>query len=49
VNQGVWEKLGFIVEAEGTILCLMAYLIPGLYYYRNRMIGWFQGKVMPRA
>jgi uncharacterized membrane protein YdjX (TVP38/TMEM64 family) len=30
VNQGVWEKLGFIVEAEGTILCLMVYLIPGL-------------------
>jgi uncharacterized membrane protein YdjX (TVP38/TMEM64 family) len=112
VSQEVWEKLGFIVEAEGTILCFIVYLIPGLpkdlicylfglspmpfwvftlvstlgripgtwvlsaqgahtaagnyfevilltaivvavalplYYYRNRMMGWFQGKGMPRA
>ena len=112
VSQEVWEKLGFIVEAEGTILCFIVYLIPGLpkdlvcylfglspmpfwvftlistlgrmpgtwvlsaqgahtaagnylevilltaivvavalplHYYRNRMMGWFQGKGMPRA
>jgi uncharacterized membrane protein YdjX (TVP38/TMEM64 family) len=112
VSPEVWEKLGFIVEAEGTILCLIVYLIPGLpkdlvcylfgvspmpfwvftlistlgrmpgtwvlsaqgghtaagnylevilltaivvavalplYYYRNRMMGRFQRKGMPRA
>jgi len=111
VSKEVWEKLGFIVEAEGTILCLIVYLIPGLpkdvacylfglspmpfwvftlvstlgrmpgtwvlsaqgahtaagnyvdvilltaivvavalplYYYRNRMMRWFQGKSAPR-
>src|SRR4029450_3529549 len=105
-------KLGFIVEAEGTILCLIIYLIQGLpkdvvcylfglspmpfwvftlvstlgrmpgtwglsaqgahtaagnylevilltaivvavalplYYYRNRVVRWFQGKGVPRA
>jgi uncharacterized membrane protein YdjX (TVP38/TMEM64 family) len=30
VSKQVWEKLGFIVEAEGAILCLIVYLIPGL-------------------
>jgi uncharacterized membrane protein YdjX (TVP38/TMEM64 family) len=30
VSRQVWERLGFIVEAEGTILCLIVYLIPGL-------------------
>jgi uncharacterized membrane protein YdjX (TVP38/TMEM64 family) len=30
VSRQVWEKLGFIVEAEGTILCLIVYLVPGL-------------------
>jgi uncharacterized membrane protein YdjX (TVP38/TMEM64 family) len=30
VSREVWEKLGFIVEAEGTLLCLIIYLIPGL-------------------
>jgi uncharacterized membrane protein YdjX (TVP38/TMEM64 family) len=112
VSREVWEKLGFIVEAEGTILCLIVYLIPGLpkdvvcylfglspmpfwvftlvsglgrmpgtwvlsaqgahtaagnylevilltaivvavalplYYYRNSMMRWFQGKGVPRA
>ncbi len=30
VSQQTWDKLGFIVEAEGAILCFMIYLIPGL-------------------
>ncbi len=30
VSQETWDKLGFIVEADGTILCLIIYLIPGL-------------------
>ena len=30
VSQETWEKMGFIVEAEGTILCFIIYLIPGL-------------------
>jgi uncharacterized membrane protein YdjX (TVP38/TMEM64 family) len=30
VSQETWDKMGFIVEAEGTILCFMIYLIPGL-------------------
>lgn len=29
VNPEVWHRLGFIVEAEGAILCLILYLIPG--------------------
>ena len=30
VSKEMWEKLGFIVEAEGAILCFIIYLIPGL-------------------
>jgi|KBSSwiStaDraftv2_1062776.scaffolds.fasta_scaffold217897_1 uncharacterized membrane protein YdjX (TVP38/TMEM64 family) len=30
VSAEVWERLGFIVEAEGAILCFIVYLIPGL-------------------
>jgi uncharacterized membrane protein YdjX (TVP38/TMEM64 family) len=30
VSQEAWEKMGFIVEAEGAILCFTIYLIPGL-------------------
>ncbi|HKW95092.1 MAG TPA: VTT domain-containing protein [Methylomirabilota bacterium] len=30
VSPATWEKLGFIVEAEGAILCFVIYLIPGL-------------------
>jgi len=30
VSKETWNKLGFIVEAEGTILCFIVYLIPGL-------------------
>jgi len=30
VSEETWNKLGFIVEAEGTILCFIIYLIPGL-------------------
>ncbi len=30
MSREVWEKLGFIVEAEGAILCFIVYLIPGL-------------------
>ncbi len=26
----VWERMGFLVEAEGAILCFIIYLIPGL-------------------
>ncbi len=111
VSPATWEKLGFIVEAEGAILCFIIYLIPGLpkdmvcylfgmspiplwvfavastlgrmpgtwilsaqgaqtaagnyvyvvlltalvaaiglplYYYRNRIVGWFQGRTTPR-
>jgi uncharacterized membrane protein YdjX (TVP38/TMEM64 family) len=29
VSDHVWERLGFIVEAEGAILCFVIYLIPG--------------------
>lgn len=29
VSPRVWERLGFIVEAEGAILCFIIYLIPG--------------------
>jgi uncharacterized membrane protein YdjX (TVP38/TMEM64 family) len=30
VTKETWAKLGFIVEAEGAILCFIIYLIPGL-------------------
>ena len=30
VSPETWEKMGFVVEAEGTILCFIIYLIPGL-------------------
>ena len=30
VSEETWNKLGFIVEAEGTILCFIIYLIPGI-------------------
>ena len=30
VSQATWDKMGFIVEAEGAILCFIIYLIPGL-------------------
>ena len=30
VSKETWERLGFIVEAEGAILCFIVYLIPGL-------------------
>jgi len=30
VSKETWTRLGFIVEAEGTILCFIVYLIPGL-------------------
>ena len=30
VSEETWNKLGFIVEAEGTILCFFIFLIPGL-------------------
>ena len=30
VSKETWDKLGFIVEAEGAILCFIVYLIPGL-------------------
>ena len=30
VSQETWDKMGFIVEAEGAILCFVIYLIPGL-------------------
>jgi len=30
VSPDTWQKMGFIVEAEGTILCFIIYLIPGL-------------------
>lgn len=30
VSRETWEKLGFIVEAEGAILCFIIYLVPGL-------------------
>ena len=29
VSQETWDKMGFIVEAEGAILCFIIYLIPG--------------------
>jgi len=30
VSQQTWDKMGFIIEAEGTILCFIIFLIPGL-------------------
>jgi uncharacterized membrane protein YdjX (TVP38/TMEM64 family) len=30
VSRETWDKMGFIVEAEGAILCFIIYLIPGL-------------------
>jgi uncharacterized membrane protein YdjX (TVP38/TMEM64 family) len=30
VSKQAWDRLGFIVEAEGAILCFVVYLIPGL-------------------
>jgi uncharacterized membrane protein YdjX (TVP38/TMEM64 family) len=30
VSKETWNRLGFIVEAEGAILCFIVYLIPGL-------------------
>lgn len=30
VSKEMWDKLGFIVEAEGAILCFIIYAIPGL-------------------
>src|SRR2546427_4699265 len=29
VSADVWQRLGFIVEAEGAVLCFVLYLIPG--------------------
>ena len=30
VSPEIWRKLGFIVEAEGAIICFVIFLIPGL-------------------
>jgi len=30
VSADIWQKMGFIVEAEGAILCFIIFLIPGL-------------------
>ena len=30
VSPDIWQKMGFIVEAEGAILCFIIFLIPGL-------------------
>jgi uncharacterized membrane protein YdjX (TVP38/TMEM64 family) len=30
VSPDIWQRLGFIVEAEGAILCFIIFLIPGL-------------------
>jgi uncharacterized membrane protein YdjX (TVP38/TMEM64 family) len=30
VSETLWRKLGFILDAEGTLLCFIIYLIPGL-------------------
>ena len=29
-NDRIWDQMGFIIEAEGAVLCLVIYLIPGL-------------------
>jgi len=30
VSQHIWDRMGFIVEAEGALLCFIIYLIPGV-------------------
>lgn len=30
VSADIWKRLGFIIEAEGSILCFVIFLIPGL-------------------
>ena len=30
VRQQTWDKLGFVIESEGGILCFIIYLMPGL-------------------
>src|SRR5438046_4003224 len=30
VSPDIWHRMGFIVEAEGAILCFLIFLIPGL-------------------
>jgi uncharacterized membrane protein YdjX (TVP38/TMEM64 family) len=30
VSPDIWRRLGFIIEAEGSILCFVIFLIPGL-------------------
>jgi len=40
VSQETWDKMGFIVEAEGAILCFIIYLIPGL---PKDMVGYLFG------
>lgn len=30
VNERLWERMGFVIEAEGAVLCFVMYLIPGL-------------------
>jgi uncharacterized membrane protein YdjX (TVP38/TMEM64 family) len=30
VSPATWDRLGFIIEAEGAVLCFIIYLIPGL-------------------
>jgi len=30
VSADIWHKMGFIVEAEGAILCFIIFLMPGL-------------------
>jgi uncharacterized membrane protein YdjX (TVP38/TMEM64 family) len=30
VSQKTWDKLGFVIEAEGALLCFIIFLIPGL-------------------
>jgi uncharacterized membrane protein YdjX (TVP38/TMEM64 family) len=30
VSPDIWRKMGFIVEAEGAILCFIIFLVPGL-------------------
>jgi uncharacterized membrane protein YdjX (TVP38/TMEM64 family) len=40
VSRETWDKMGFIVEAEGAILCLIIYLIPGLPNGMSPMPLW---------
>jgi uncharacterized membrane protein YdjX (TVP38/TMEM64 family) len=30
VNPEIWQRLGFVIEAEGAILCFVIFVIPGL-------------------